>query len=102
MEQPFALFGFVNPSLLHSFQNLFAAAGRVVVKFGQCQNQIAQLGKTHGFRVNAVAVAVVQGFSDLAGIGPFHIGLSLGKQGAIILTNNRGVGLWLSGVMLAP
>lgn len=70
------LFGFANPHLLDGFQDFLAAAGWVVVKIGQRQDQIAQLGKAQRFRVDAVAVRVEQFFADALGVGPFH-GVSL-------------------------
>ena len=63
---------FVQPSLLHRFQDFFATALGVVVKIGQRQNQIAQLGKAHGGGVDAVAVGVVKFFGDALDVGPFH------------------------------
>lgn len=65
------LFRLVNPCLLYGFENFFTATGGIVIEIGQGENQVAQMGKADGFRVD-VAVGVVKFFGNALGVCPFH------------------------------
>jgi len=65
------LLGFVYPSLLHGFENALATTLRVVIKLGQIEDELAQLGEADGFRVD-FGMAVEEFFGNALGVGPFH------------------------------
>src|SRR5256885_9543209 len=70
------LLHFVDPRHLDRFEDLFAAALRVVLEIVEVLHPLGEVGETHGQRVH-VGIFFHQGDGDFERVGPFHHLISL-------------------------